>query len=241
MIAMLSLSLALSLGTAEIQAGPDVEHVMFGRFWPGMSEEEARAAAPGVAWRTVLLFAPPGESALEGADAVETMGRTWSLSLRDGEDGYGRLELQSILPGGDARNCTAAVHATIAELEARFGAFAAVRPQHGGDREAVLRQLVFDDLLNQLPGHVAVANGLSPRGVVRVGRASEVAEYPSVTRDPWTSWQAVRRPVADDALTVAVGGGIWRNFDNGAPECGLVVLVEHAPPLVDERVGGSEK
>lgn len=218
--------------TAQAQNVANDERVMFGPLWIGMSFDEARAAAPSIAWQEKRDRLNPARVSLEGPSAVEILEREFDVEVKPGVHGAARLDFHTAAGEIGLRECRTAMIDTVAELEGRFGAFTA-RPtvaNHSGLAD-VLRKQSSDDLEMELPGFMSVSAGLPASEVISAGRTSRINFFASPNGQRGRgAWQSVRLPQGDDSLTVGVGASYGPDFDTRRSTCELYIFARHMPP-----------
>lgn len=237
MKSLMAMAAALMLvsGAAAAQTEPAAERVTFDPLWLGMSFDDARAAAPMVDWQETTLIFNPGQRILVGEDVVTVLGRSFNARVEPGVYGAAWLTLDTEEGEIGLRACRAAAVEMTAAMEARFGAFAAQPPAEYRSADAP-RDNDWDSMSASLPGYLTTGRDERPREVLRAGQASRVAfSVPSFGRSGRGSWQAIRLPQGDDALTVGVGAVYALNPDSDRLSCSLSIHVRRLPPRPEQE------
>jgi len=106
-------------------AEPTPASLALGPFRIGMTLDEARAAAPQLAWKE---FKPPNSNwqpGLTAPDAVQLGGQPHSVNISPGWYGAHRLVAVRNVEASSARACNTITQAFIADMEKQFGTFSA--------------------------------------------------------------------------------------------------------------------
>ena len=211
MLAVMALVFAPAVGrSAEATPGD------LGPFRIGMTFEEARAAAPTVAWNDVLSRYTRKPVSLEGKQALQLNGFGFDVSLKPlAYDGY-ELDAAHAVRGSGAseHDCKAAFTAATKALEARFGALAPITPLSKEEDGA-------------LPIGFSTLQFLWRGTTTRVGRTSNMESFRHEGSGS-VMWLAGRRAPGQ---TLMVGG---RYLDRDSPlwpsTCVVTIRITALPP-----------
>jgi hypothetical protein len=123
--AFLAICMTIASVPAALAAKPAPEPIAMGPFHLGMTFDEARAAAPQLAWQEVALHDNPYRKALLAPDALEIGGLRYNVHIEPGWYGAYTLTFFRTTPADNPEACAKAAEALFAELESRFGTFVA--------------------------------------------------------------------------------------------------------------------
>lgn len=116
---------ATTLMAGAASAAEPAAALSIGSFRVGMTLEEARAAAPQLAWENVKGLGAHWQDGLRAPDAVQLNGQVHELTILRGWYGGYLLRAQRIGEVSGPSACRALIEGFIADLEQRYGAFSA--------------------------------------------------------------------------------------------------------------------
>ena len=185
-----------------------------GPFWTGMTFDEARAAAPKLAWHDGEI-APYTKKVLSIAanDAVTIGGLSYSIELRPGYLENYRTTYRHSQSVTDAAECQRLTLPVVADLEHTVGSFAAA-PRYD-------TQPVTDTTYHEL---VQVGSG----STISFETDEDAAKVPR-TGDPAWRIGIAQHTAKDTTIQVA---SMYRRDAQGARDCALTTIVEYAPQAV---------
>lgn len=238
--------LALALASTVLLGAPrpsaaDSEPLAVGRFRVGMSFDEARAAAPDVAWENASVSSYSGKVlSIKAANAATLGGVAHDVEVAPGYYGLYTLELRHEADVTNPAECERLAVGIVAELEQLFG------PLSAGEAESptLTRSLprfesrrMPDGSLVVLP---AAGTGISftagsPR--VRAGKESSIA-FTELNERRSRGGPALRTGTArreqNDEDTIGFQSH-YERVDAARATCTTRTRIEHAPPLPERE------